>query len=68
MQACEDQIDCFLKPLAHVRVSLEIEAIMACHEIRPVIYKHQMAHMQHQTMPTIPFHSPRAPTPSPDFR
>ena len=56
--ACEDQIDCFLKALACVRMSLEIETIIACHEIRPVIYKQQMAHIQHQTMPTIPFHSP----------
>ena len=46
--ACEDQIDCFLKSLACVRMSLEIETIIAYHEIRPVIYKQQMAHIQHQ--------------------
>ena len=47
---------------------LEIEIITVSHEIRHVIYKHQMAHIQHQTIPGTPFQSPRAPTPSPDFR
>lgn len=66
--AHEDQIECFLKsPRADIRMLWEVERIMVCHKIRQVIYKHQMAHIQHQTMPATPFQSPRASTPSPDF-
>lgn len=38
-----------------------------CHEIRQVIYKHQIVHIQQQTIPTTSFQSPRASTPSPDL-
>ena len=54
--AHEDQIECFLKsPRADIRMLREVERIMDCHKIGQVIYKHQMAHIQHQTMPTTPF-------------
>lgn len=49
-----DSVDCFLKSLgADLRSLPEIERVVACHEIRQVIYKYQLTNLQRNAQPAL---------------